>query len=203
MSRDVKVPSVGESVTEALLVQWLKNDGDQVKTDEPLFVIETDKVTLEVTADTDGELKIKVKEGETVSIGTVVAVIETSSETHKTEPEKKKISENTETGKPAEKPQDAATPEDNIAPSVRRLAKENQINLSDITASGPGGRITKGDVLLFLEASGDRTDEPDTPAPKKADPDTPAPAKATPDKAETDKADSDKAESGKTGPDES
>jgi 2-oxoglutarate dehydrogenase E2 component (dihydrolipoamide succinyltransferase) len=78
MSREVKVPSVGESVTEALLVQWLKNDGDKVKTDDALFVIETDKITLEVTADTDGELNIKVGEGETVSIGTVVAVIETS-----------------------------------------------------------------------------------------------------------------------------
>jgi 2-oxoglutarate dehydrogenase E2 component (dihydrolipoamide succinyltransferase) len=88
MSREVKVPSVGESVTEALLVQWLKNDGDTVKADDPLFVIETDKITLEVTADTDGELNIKVGEGETVSIGTVVAVIETSREHQKETSEK-------------------------------------------------------------------------------------------------------------------
>ncbi|MCA1793759.1 MAG: dihydrolipoamide succinyltransferase, partial [Desulfobacteraceae bacterium] len=81
MAHDVTVPSVGESITEALLVQWLKNDGDTVQTDDPLFVIETDKITLEVTAETDGELKIKVGEGETVSIGAVVAVIETSSQT--------------------------------------------------------------------------------------------------------------------------
>jgi 2-oxoglutarate dehydrogenase E2 component (dihydrolipoamide succinyltransferase) len=76
MSLEVKIPSVGESVTEALLVQWLKNDGDTVETDDPLFVIETDKITLEVTAEAGGELKIRVKEGETVAIGTVVAVIE-------------------------------------------------------------------------------------------------------------------------------
>ncbi|MCF8114284.1 MAG: E3 binding domain-containing protein, partial [Desulfotignum sp.] len=189
MSREVKVPSVGESVTEALLVQWLKNDGDTVKADDPLFVIETDKITLEVTADIDGELKIKVGEGETVSIGTVVAVIETSGvhqketsekireqepeeetpivpqppekeemtdQTKKTESENKKIPENRETGEAGEKPQDTATPKDNIAPSVRRLAQENRVNLSDVTASGPGGRITKGDIMLFLESSGDR-----------------------------------------------
>jgi 2-oxoglutarate dehydrogenase E2 component (dihydrolipoamide succinyltransferase) len=197
MSRDVTVPSVGESITEALLVQWLKNDGDTVKTDDPLFVIETDKVTLEVTADTDGELRIKVKEGETVSIGMVVAVIETSRETQKTEPEKKKVPEKKETGKPEGKPQDAAPPEDNIAPSVLRLARENQVNLSDITASGPGGRITKGDVLLFLESSGDRADEPDTPAPEKA-----AREKAEPDKLEPDKTAPDKTEPDKTEPDE-
>ncbi len=222
MSRDVTVPSVGESITEALLVQWLKNDGDQVKIDNPLFVIETDKVTLEVTADTDGELKIKIKEGETVSIGMVVAVIETSGEkqkersekpreqereedtptvpqpsekeemtdqTKKNELEKKKIPENRETGEPAEKPQDAATPKDNIAPSVRRLAQENRVNLSDITASGPGGRITKGDILLFIESSGDRADEPDTPSPDKA-----AREKAEPDKIEQAKTETDSVE---------
>ncbi len=225
MSREVKVPSVGESVTEALLVQWLKNDGDTVKTDDPLFVIETDKITLEVTADTDGELKIKVKEGETVSIGTVVAVIETSKEhqketskkeqepekdtptvpqpsekmempdqIQKTEPDKKIIPENRETGKPAEKPQDAAPPKDNITPSVRRLARENQVNLSDITASGPGGRITRGDILLFLESSGDRADEPDTPAPEKAEPDKIEPHKAAPDKTAPEKIDLEDAE---------
>ena len=69
---EIKVPSVGESVTEALLAQWFKNDGDPVKKDEPLFVIETDKVTLEVVAEVDGVLSIQVAEGETVAIGAVV-----------------------------------------------------------------------------------------------------------------------------------
>jgi 2-oxoglutarate dehydrogenase E2 component (dihydrolipoamide succinyltransferase) len=219
MSREVKVPSVGESVTEALLVQWLKNDGDKVKTDDALFVIETDKITLEVTADTDGELNIKVGEGETVSIGTVVAVIETSGahqketsekmreqepekytptmskpaekeevidQTDKSDPEKKKNPEKREAKEAAEKPEDAATPKDNIAPSVRRLAQENQVNLSDVMASGPGGRITRGDVLLFLESSGDRADKPDTPAPDKAEP-----GKTEPDKTGLENADPD------------
>src|SRR5210317_1211919 len=73
---EVKVPSVGESVTEALLAQWFKNDGDMVKKDEPLFVIETDKVTLEVVAETAGVLSIQVQEGETVAIGAVVGSID-------------------------------------------------------------------------------------------------------------------------------
>jgi len=192
MAHDVKVPSVGESVTEALLVQWLKNDGDTVQADEPLFVIETDKVTLEVTADTAGTLNIKVQEGETVAIGTVVAVIEkeeTSDRGKKSGPEKKETPEKEKGAKAEEKSQDAATPGGNISPSALRLAEEKQVDLSDVTPSGPGGRITKGDVLLFLESSEDRAAESDTSEPDKAEPDTPASDKAETDKAETDKTD--------------
>ena len=76
MAIDIKVPSVGESLTEALLAQWYKQDGDSVQKDEPLFLIETDKVTLEVVADADGILKIAVDEGETVAVGAVVGTIE-------------------------------------------------------------------------------------------------------------------------------
>ncbi len=224
MADDVKVPSVGESVTEALLIQWLKNDGDTVQTDEPLFVIETDKVTLEVAADTGGILKIKVKEGETVSIGAVVAVIETSGESRKhpsgtarekqpgqttqqgsrtsgkmesagrakqSEPEKKDIPEKEKEDNEAEKRQDAVTPEDNVSPSARRLAEENRL-ICLMSHPADLGRITKGDVLLFLESSGDRGDEPDAFAPDdRAEPDAPEPVKTEPDKAETDKTDSD------------
>ncbi len=75
---EIKVPSVGESVTEALLAQWFKSDGDLVKKDEPLFVIETDKVTLEVISEAAGVLSIKVQEGETVAIGAVVGSIDTA-----------------------------------------------------------------------------------------------------------------------------
>jgi 2-oxoglutarate dehydrogenase E2 component (dihydrolipoamide succinyltransferase) len=77
MQIEIKVPSVGESITEAILAQWFKQDGDVVHKGEALFVIETDKVTLEIEAEADGVLSIKVGEGETVAIGTVVGVIET------------------------------------------------------------------------------------------------------------------------------
>ena len=78
MLLEIKVPSVGESVTEALLAEWFKQDGDVVEKNEPLFVIETDKVTLEVVAEVGGILKILIEDGETVAIGAVVGRIETA-----------------------------------------------------------------------------------------------------------------------------
>jgi len=77
MKIEIKVPSVGESVNEAILAQWYKSDGAAVSKDEPLFAIETDKVTLEVVAEASGLLNITVQEGETVDIGAVVGTIDT------------------------------------------------------------------------------------------------------------------------------
>lgn len=149
---DVKIPTVGESVQEAILAEWFKQDGDQVAQDEPLFVIETDKVTLEVTAEVGGKLKIRVPVGETVAIGAVVATID-SSTAEVAAPEKAAAQE------PATAPQVIAAPVAPIAasagmplsPAVRRLVAEKQLDVSQIQGSGPGGRITKGDVLLHLE----------------------------------------------------
>ena len=76
MSMEIKIPSVGESIQEAVLGEWFKSDGEQVQIDEPLLVIETDKVTLEVVAEAAGVLKILVQAGETVTIGAVVGHIE-------------------------------------------------------------------------------------------------------------------------------
>ena len=73
---ELKIPEVGESVQEALLAQWLKREGESVRKDDILFVIETDKVTLEISAPVDGILKILVPEGETVKVGTVVGQVE-------------------------------------------------------------------------------------------------------------------------------
>ena len=78
MSIDIKIPSVGESVQEAVLAEWFKKDGETIQKDEALLVIETDKVTLEVVAEVGGVLKILIKEGETVAIGAVVGQIETA-----------------------------------------------------------------------------------------------------------------------------
>ena len=189
---EIKVPSVGESVTEALLAQWFKNDGDTVKKDDPLFVIETDKVTLEVVAEADGILTIKVAEGETVAIDSIVGTIDTQAApkaddapqapepTEKKEPEvvpaasrsekapKSKVDvqepvTTSRTPEPlaAEKPAARRTDTERLAPSVRRLITEKNIDLSQIVGTGPGNRITRGDVLLFLEsgkspANGDR-----------------------------------------------
>jgi 2-oxoglutarate dehydrogenase E2 component (dihydrolipoamide succinyltransferase) len=180
---EVKVPSVGESVTEAVLAQWYKNDRDMVKKDEPLFVIETDKVTLEVVAEAAGVLSIKVTEGETVVIGAVVGSIETEAAPEEvatppadekpeiepveqeipTEPEpaveSKSAPDTGETEPTGAEPMPASQPsvtpselEEQLFPSVRRLVAEKNINLSQIVGTGPAGRITKGDVMLYLES---------------------------------------------------
>ena len=163
MSIEIKIPSVGESVQEAVLAEWFKQDGDTVRKDEPLFVIETDKVTLEVVAEVDGVLKILVAAGETVAIGTVVGALEPV-DAAAPAPEKPKVKAEPEPEKaaapapaaPAAKPPAAsapATPADSIplAPSVRRLIAEKNLDASKIQGTGPGGRISKGDVLLYLE----------------------------------------------------
>ena len=156
---EIKVPSVGESVTEALLAQWFKKDGDAVRKDEPLFVLETDKVTLEVTAEAAGVLSVKVPDGTTVKVGTVVGAIDTISAAGAAE--KKKLPRAPEPKPPvmekpqvpAEAPAKAETREvpENLPPSVRRLVGEHRLDLSQIQGTGPGGRITKGDVLLYIE----------------------------------------------------
>jgi 2-oxoglutarate dehydrogenase E2 component (dihydrolipoamide succinyltransferase) len=176
---EIKVPSVGESVTEALLAQWFKKDGDQVKKGEALFVIETDKVTLEVEAEADGVLKISVKEGETVSVGAVVGIIEAATAAAKdappestvekepaapdraaaAEPEKAAASapktvasaaeDKAEKPAPQQKP---ASADMTLSPAVRRIVADTGVDIGAVTGTGPAGRVTKGDVILHLEA---------------------------------------------------
>lgn len=178
MNIDIVVPSVGESVKEAILVEWYRQDGDRVSKDDPLFVIETDKVTLEVVAEAAGRLSIKVTEGETVAIGAVVGSIDTEAaagdekptdvkdtaaagdKTDKekqaaaSEPEEKPLAE---TAKPAEK---SAEESPLLPPSVRRLVAEKKIDISRISGSGPRGMITKSDVILHLERSEPASEKP-------------------------------------------
>ncbi len=175
MTIEIKVPSVGESVTEALLAEWYPSDGAQVQKGELIFVIETDKVTLEVEAEAAGRLEILVAAGETVAIGTVVGRIDTdAAEAAAPVPEQPPAAVPTPEPAPepipeapapepapvpapppaaAEAPPPPAAPAEvpPMAPSVRRLAAERQIDLAQVPGSGPGGRITKGDVILFLE----------------------------------------------------
>jgi 2-oxoglutarate dehydrogenase E2 component (dihydrolipoamide succinyltransferase) len=186
---EIKVPSVGESVTEATLAEWFKKDGDILQKDEPLFVIETDKVTLEVVAEVDGVLSIKIKAGETVAIGEVVATIDTEAAAAKKskdvgkEPEEEKISvketppeekketppkEVTEKEKadkkpekkePQEKKERQPLPPQSLAPSVRNLISQNNIDINKIEGTGPDGRITRGDVLLYIERTAEKMAE--------------------------------------------
>ncbi|MFO7971171.1 MAG: 2-oxoglutarate dehydrogenase complex dihydrolipoyllysine-residue succinyltransferase [Desulfobacterales bacterium] len=167
MEIEIKIPHVGESVQEAVLVEWYKKDGDAIQKDDPLFVVETDKVTLEIVAEASGMLKIRVSQGETVAIGTVVGIIDTQgtpaypSEPTPTEKEAPPPSgPPVETGEPApsvelseKAPTEPPPPEVRqiFPPSVRRLVADKNIDITAVTGTGPGNRITKGDVLLYLE----------------------------------------------------
>lgn len=201
MSVEIKIPGVGESVQEAVLAQWFKADGETVKKDEPLFVIETDKVTLEVVAEADGVLRIRVQAGETVAIGTVVGTIETDGEAAKAAPgasyseaaaaeppprEEEAAGAEEPPPKPAEKAPEKPAPEAarpspsreegeeaDFAPSVRRLAALHGIDPGRIEGSGPGGRVTQGDVLLHLEARAPEKAARES-APEAASPESPS-----------------------------
>ena len=189
MVLEIKIPGVGESVQEAILAQWYKQNGDLVNKDELLFVIETDKVTLEIEAEADGVLKILVQEGETVAIGAVVGTIDTDAAIPESEEPVVKVKEEVTVAVEAlpplqpetkEVPEETAIPsvQKILAPSVRRLVAEKNLNGKDIPGTGPGGRITKGDVLLYLEK---------TPADLDAKPQIP-PSVPTPDTRWTDEA---------------
>ena len=159
MAIEIKIPHVGESVQEAILAEWFKQEGEQVDKDEPLLVIETDKVTLEVVAEMAGVLHITVAEGETVAIGAVVGSIDPAAEgatPAPAEPAPDKAPAPEPTPAPpaaAPTPPPAASEgiEAALSPSVRRLVAEKQLDIRQIQGTGPGGRITKGDVLLYLE----------------------------------------------------
>ena len=165
MLLEIKVPSVGESVTEATLAQWYKKNGDQVRKGELLFVLETDKVTLEIEAEADGVLQISKSEGETIPIGGVVGTIDRSAAAEAAEePAPAEEKEPTPAEAQEEQPPPPAEPppaesttdiplaaKPDLPPSVRRLVAEKNLDASKITGTGPGGRITKGDVILYLE----------------------------------------------------
>lgn len=169
MKVDVKIPEVGESVQEAILAEWFKHEGDRVAKDDVLFVLETDKVTLEIAAEADGVLHIEVDEGETVAVGSVVATIETDAEGEKESPKETAEDESEEAEKPEQKQASEQKEEqgektklrpgakakeetgEQLSPAVRRLVADNEIDVSEVSGTGPDGRVTKGDVLLYLE----------------------------------------------------
>ena len=166
MSVDIKVPSLGESVVEATVAKWYKNEGDSVALDEPLLELETDKVTLEVPSPTSGLIeKISSPEGSTVEVGALLGVINDTAEVKKARENSEKIV-TTKEEKPKEEPameksvlQELSAPLDNtpkeileskvskLSPAVRKIAAEKNIDISQVAAARSDGRITKGDIL--------------------------------------------------------
>ena len=145
MATDIRVPTLGESVSEATIGKWFKKPGDAVTADEPLVELETDKVTLEVNAPASGILsEISAKDGETVGVGALLGAITEGAAGVAAAP------------KAAEVPKAAATPSVSApadhGPAVARLAAETGIDPANVAASGKDGRVTKGDMLAAQAA---------------------------------------------------
>jgi 2-oxoglutarate dehydrogenase E2 component (dihydrolipoamide succinyltransferase) len=161
---------MGESIAEGTIVRWIKKVGDSVERDEPLFEITTDKVDAEIPAPAAGVLtEIKVKEGETVAVNTVVGTIGQPGERPEPAPEKPAapVREKAEVAAASMQPQGdgdrprasgpaaSASPDDvrqrRSSPLVRRIARDNNVDIDEIRGSGIGGRVTKHDILAHLD----------------------------------------------------
>ncbi|MEC8247770.1 MAG: 2-oxoglutarate dehydrogenase complex dihydrolipoyllysine-residue succinyltransferase [Pseudomonadota bacterium] len=156
MASEIRVPTLGESVTEATIAQWYKKPGEPVSMDEPLCELETDKVTIEVPAQSAGVLEeVLFEEGATVEVGALLGSIDAEgtpaapAETPAAEAPTPEPSAPAEPVAPAAPPA-ADTQSDALAPSVRRLISEHGLSPADIAATGKDGRLTKGDVLTAV-----------------------------------------------------
>lgn len=161
MPTNVLMPQLGESIAEGTIVRWMKETGESVGRDEPLFEISTDKVDAEVPSPASGVLiDVRVQAGETVPIDSIVAVIaENSEETSSTEFLQDSSNEigfqEPKTGGVASvgrtRKESASTRQFRVSPLVRRLAVEHNVDLEELTGTGSDGRITKADVIEFVE----------------------------------------------------
>jgi 2-oxoglutarate dehydrogenase E2 component (dihydrolipoamide succinyltransferase) len=177
MSTEIKVPSLGESVVEATVAKWYKNQGDHVAIDEPLVELETDKVTLEVPSPCGGQLKIiSAKEGETVEVGALLGqitegevdnkvgekVIEGENKIPENKPQEIQQSEtqdnNSETDKVDVDNKKVVTNIEKLSPAVRKIVDEQKIDLSNIEPKRSDGRITKGDLINNVNTSETQTE---------------------------------------------
>ena len=173
MATNVEVPGLGESVTEAVLIKWHKSDGERVRENEPLAELETDKANVDVPAPTAGVLKRLKSEGETVHIGDAIASIDPSAQPSAApqgaarQPEPATHAQSAPRSTPAQSeapgrmPPTQTSPQsparapaialEDYSPAVRRLLDEHKLDPSLIPTSGPGGRLTKEDILRYID----------------------------------------------------
>jgi pyruvate dehydrogenase E2 component (dihydrolipoamide acetyltransferase) len=201
MATPVKMPELGESITEGTITRWLKQEGDRVEVDEPLFEISTDKVDTEVPSPVAGVVQsIKVPADETVEVGAELAVIGTGGAGRDAAPKAEPAPEQPKAEPAAEQPaaeeapaeaEEAPAPKRRearpaaraagdgkaavVSPLVRRLAREHDIDLSQVEGTGSGGRVRREDVEAFVERRGKEPAERPAPAPAR-----PAAAAAAP-----------------------
>ncbi len=177
MAVEIHVPELGESVADATVGRWLKQEGEAVKSGDPLVELETDKINFEVEAEQDGVLESIAKgEGESVNVGEVIGTIgegdgsEAPAEPETEAPEEEERAEQAEAVAETETEETDGhreIEEVRASPSVRKLAKEYGIDLAEISGSGSGGRVTREDVERSIrEQSGAPTREAEQPAPE-------------------------------------
>ena len=161
MTIEIKVPSLGESVVEATVAKWYKNEGDAVALDEPLLELETDKVTLEVPAPSNGRIeKISASEGSTVEVGAILGLIDENASAQDQVKKPKSVSKEPESipeEKTTKQVDTVSMPEITIqnevldipklSPAVRKISAEKNIDINNLVSSRDDGRITKADVL--------------------------------------------------------
>lgn len=153
---EMKVPSVGESITEVTISEWIKEDGEMVDLDEVIAEIESEKATFELTAEAQGILHHKVKKGTTLEIGGLICTIEETSTAGVKTPQAKD-----KNGQKSEIPSDTSQyAKGHPSPAAAKILEEKGINTEEITGSGPGGRITKEDALK-AEVKKAKTDQPE------------------------------------------
>jgi len=189
MPTDVVMPQMGESIFEGTITKWLKKPGDKIQRDEALFEISTDKIDAEIPAPASGVLQeIKVSEGDTVQVNTVVGVIgdgaiAAADASTPDEPPAVALPDGALAKKEVQRPRptpEARVPETDeesdvrSSPLVRKLARERNIDPAKVTGPGPGGRVTKRDVLDFVERRTAASTAAQAPAPAPRQPAVPS-----------------------------
>jgi len=192
MTAEIRVPSLGESVTEATVARWLKQPGEKVERDEPVVELETDKVTLEVPAPEAGIIgAIRAAEGSTVPPGAVLGIVSDGAAASGPHPDPPPLAgEGASTARPAPRLDDpppqagegrvggtavasASAVLERSGPAVRKMVAESEVDAAALTPSGPGGRLTKADVLAAAAAPAATRREPSVARP--AEPPAPRP----------------------------
>jgi len=196
MAIEVKVPSLGESITSGVIASWNAKDGDYVEKNQVIYELETDKITSEGVAEASGVIRHKAAEGDEVEIGQVIAEIdeeaeapEKASEAEKQEkprdePEGRKKAEEAQAAQETEAPEKAKGDEAKeepseakeekeekeetppLSPAARRAASETGVDPATVSGTGKGGRVTKGDLIQATESRGGASDEPKAPVPE-------------------------------------
>ncbi|MBN9042110.1 MAG: dihydrolipoamide succinyltransferase [Rhizobiales bacterium 62-47] len=162
---EIRVPTLGESVTEATIGKWFKKPGDAVAVDEPLVELETDKVTIEVPAPSAGTLgEIVAKDGETVAVGALLGQITEGGAAAKPVAAPAKAAAPAAAAAPAPAAAKAPPADAPLAPSVRKLSAESGVDASTVPGSGKDGRVTKGDMLAAIERAASAPTPVDQPA---------------------------------------